>query len=361
MFCARGWIFSKAALVSAGFLGQTLPLLMSNKRSGCLWGALVIVLCLSLLFNLALVGKKSKRIGTELQGRLHKTEQLQERVLREGTGNERIVVIPVRGLISANVSGRIGVSMVEDVKIQLRQAEEDNQVKAVVLAIDSPGGEVTASDNLYNAVKRVRMRKPVVVSMGSMATSGGYYIACGGSYLMANPTTFTGSIGVIIQALRYNDLLEKIGVAPVTFKSGAFKDMLSGLREMTPEEKAYIQGLVMQTYGVFVGVVARERHLDEEKLRTGIADGRVVSGKDALDAKLVDGLGEIEDAYRKAKDLAKTPDAAVIAYEAQFSFSRIFQYLGEESRGKMEINLTQKLIPSLEPGRAYWLPDFYAP
>jgi len=196
--------------------------------------------------------------------------------------------------------------------------------------------------------------------MGSMATSGGYYTACGGSYLMAHPTTFTGSIGVIIQSLRYNELLEKIGVAPLTFKSGAFKDMLSGTREMTPEEKAYIQALVMQTYGIFVGVVAKERHLDEAQLRSGIADGRVVSGTDALEAKLIDGLGEIEDAYQKAKDLAKTPDATIIAYEVQFSFSRIFQYLNsEESSGKVEINVTQKLLPTLEPGRAYWLPGFY--
>ena len=336
---------------------------MSNKRSGCLWFALVIVLCVSLLVNVGLVAGKGKRISSELQGKLAKPERLEERVLHSGTGRDRIVVIPVRGLISSNVSGRIGASMVEDIKIQLRQAEEDDRVKAVVLAIDSPGGEVTASDILYNAVRRVRDHKPVVVSMGSMATSGGYYTACGGSYLMAHPTTFTGSIGVIIQSLRYNDLLGKIGIAPVTFKSGAFKDMLSGMREMTPEEKEYVQALVMQTYGIFLGVVAKERHLDEEKLRAGIADGRVVSGQDALEAKLVDGLGEIEDAYQKAKDMAKAPDATIMVYEAQFSWNRIFQRLdSEESNmgGKVEVNLTQKLLPALEPGRAYWLPGFYA-
>jgi len=335
---------------------------MSNKRSGCLWVALVIVLCLSLLMNVAQIGGRSKTIGGDFQAKLRRPTRLEERVLRSGSGKERIVVIPVRGLISSSVSGRISASMVEDIKLQLRQAEEDPKVKAVVLAIDSPGGEVTASDNLYNAVRRVRVHKPVVVSMGSMATSGGYYTACGGSYLMANPTTFTGSIGVIIQSLRYNDLLSKIGVSPVTFKSGAFKDMLSGTREMTDEEKAYIQKLVMQTYGIFVGVVAKERHLDEAQLRSGIADGRVVSGTDALEAKLIDGLGEIEDAYQKAKELAKAPNATIVAYEAQLSFSRIFQYLGsEESSGKVEINVTQKLLPALEPGRAYWLPGFYAP
>ena len=337
---------------------------MSNKRSGCLWVALVIVLCISLLANVALVGGRGKAVGRDFQTKLHKPTQLEERVVRSGSGKERIAVIPVRGLISSSASGRMGASMVEDVKMQLRQAAEDPKVKAVVLAVDSPGGEVTASDILYKAVRRVRdeSKKPVVVAMGSMATSGGYYTACGGSFLMAHPTTFTGSIGVIIQSLRYNDLLNKIGVAPLTFKSGAFKDMLSGTREMTPEEKAYIQALVMQTYGVFVGVVANERKLDEAQLRAGIADGRVVSGTDALAAKLIDGLGEIEDAYQKAKELAKAPDATIIAYEAQLSWSRIFQYLGsEEAAGKVEINVTQKLLPALEPGRAYWLPGFYAP
>ena len=336
---------------------------MSNKRFGCLWVALLLVLCLSLLVNIALVRNRGGHGGGEFSARAHKPQKLEERFLR-GTGNsrDRIVVIPVRGLISSSVAGRMTATMVDDIKLQLRQAEEDKNVKAVVLAIDSPGGEVTASDNLYNAVRRVRdiAKKPVVVSMGSMATSGGYYMACGGSYLMANPTTFTGSIGVIIQSLRYNDLLGKIGVVPVTFKSGAFKDMLSGTREMTEEEKAYIQKLVMQTYGVFVGVVAKERHLSEESLRAGIADGRVVSGTDALEAKLINGLGEIEDAYAKAKELAKAPNAAIVSYEAQFSLSRIFQYLGsEESRSKVEIDLTQKLLPALEPGRAYWLPGFY--
>ncbi len=335
---------------------------MSIKRSGCLWVALILVLGFSLLMNVALVAGKGKNVAKGLQVKSHEPQRLEERVLRAGEGKDRIVVIPVRGLISSGVSGKIGASMVDDIRIQLRQAELDSRVKAVVLAVDSPGGEVTASDNLYNAVRRVRAVKPVVVSMGSMATSGGYYTACGGSFLMANPTTFTGSIGVIIQSMRYNDLLNKIGVAPVTFKSGAFKDMLSGTREMSEEEKAYVQKLVMQTYGIFVGVVARERHLKEETLRSGVADGRVVSGTDALEAKLIDGLGEIEDAYEKAKELAKTPDATIVAYEAQFSLSKIFQYLGSEgeSNGKVEVNLTQKLLPVLEPGRAYWLPGFYA-
>ena len=337
---------------------------MSNNRSGCLWVALG-VLVVSVLLNLLLVVTlglkapvKAGKISTK------HLDPLEERLVEPGKGESRIALISLRGLISLSDTGRGGVK-VDWIKRQLQQAETDDSIKAIVLAIDSPGGEVTASDILYNAVRRARMRKPVVVSMGAMAASGGYYIACGGSYLMANETTFTGSIGVIIHLFRYNDLLGKIGVVPLTFKSGEFKDMLSGTREMTPAEKEYVQQLVMQTYGKFVGIVSRERKIPEDQLRSGIADGRVVTGKDALAAKLVNGLGEIEDAYKKARELAQAPDAPVIMYRQAMNFSTFFRSLGNDASeiapGKVEINLAQEILPQLEPGKAYLLPNYYAP
>ena len=334
---------------------------MSNKRSGCLWVALAIVLCISLVLNLVLVGRGKAMAGGMSSGE-RKPERLEEKVIVGGSGSARIAMIPVRGLISSGVSGRMGESMVDDIKAQLRQASEDSKVKAIVLAVDSPGGEVTASDIIYNAVLRARAHKPVVVSMGSLAASGGYYVSCAGSYILANETTFTGSIGVIIQAFRYNDLLGKIGVVPVTFKSGEFKDMLSGTREMTPAEKEYIQKLVMQTYGKFVGIVAKSRGLPEDQLRSGLADGRVITGKDAFEAKLVNGLGGVEDAYAKARELGKAPDAAVVSYEAPFHLGKFFRLFGgEAAQGKVEINLTQQLLPQLEPCKAYLLPSICVP
>ena len=338
---------------------------MSNKRFGCLGIGLVLLLGLSILLNFMLfAGLAKKGAKTLSAASAEGPDRLEEKTVETGEGG-RIAVIPVRGIISMSVSGRGASSMVDTIKAQLQQAEKDSSVKAVVLAVDSPGGEVTASDILYNAVRRVRDRKPVVVSMGSLAASGGYYISCGGTYLMASETTFTGSIGVIIQTFRFNDLLGKIGVVPVTFKSGEFKDMLSGMREMTPQEKEYVQKLVMETYGKFVGIVAKERKLPEEQLRSGIADGRVISGKDALEAKLINGLGEIEDAYKKARELGKAPKAAVITYEEAFKFSRFFRFFSSESSvsgvGKVEVNLVQPLIPQLEPGKAYLLPSFYVP
>ena len=335
---------------------------MSNNRSGSLWVALG-VLFLSILLNLLLAIAVLPKAQTEVSSSsLKKPERLREKVVEPGSGEGRIAMIPIKGVIGMNVGGSAR-SMVDSVKAQLRQAENDSKVKAVVLAIDSPGGEVTASDILYNAVRRVRAKKPVIVSMGSLAASGGYYIACGGTWLIANETTFTGSIGVIIQTFRYNELLGKIGVAPQTFKSGEFKDMLSGTREMTPAEKEYIQKMVMQTYGKFVGIVARERHLPEDQLRSGIADGRVVSGRDALDAKLVNALGEIEDAYAKARELGKAPDAPVVSYEEPMNFGALFRFFSDSSdssSGKVELKVGTPFVP-LEPGKAYQLPSIYVP
>lgn len=198
--------------------------------------------------------------------------------------------------------------------------------------------------------------------MGSLAASGGYYVACGAKWLVANETTFTGSIGVIMQTLNYQGLLGKVGLETVVFKSGKMKDMLSGARQLTEEEKAYIQGMIMQTYGKFVGIVARERNLPEDQLRTGLADGRVISGKDALDARLVDQLGEIEDAYAKARELGKAPGAAVIRYEAPFKLGKLLRFLGESDarKSKLELELSKVLAPRLEAGKLYFLPSFYA-
>src|SRR5438132_8868058 len=213
---------------------------------------------------------------------------------------DKIAVITMRGLISSSLPGNVTDSMVDDMRAALQQARDDSRVKAIVLEIDSPGGEVTASDEIYSAVVKTRARKPVVVYMDSLAASGGYYVSCGGNFLMANETTINGSIGVIIQTLNYEQLFNKIGLASVVFKSGKFKDILNGARPMTPEERELIQSFVMQTYDKFLGIVAKERSLPAEMLRNTIADGRILSGKEAFDDQLIDGLGELDDAFRKA-------------------------------------------------------------
>ncbi len=334
-----------------------------QNRLGCLSVFLFLALCVSLFVNFMIVVARSARVSGLSARSVPKFEE--QTVLPGKDSNEsKIALISLRGVISGSEAGSMGETMVDDLKLQLEQASSDEKVKAVVLFVDSPGGEVTASDIIYNAVKKVRdqAKKPVVVYMGSLAASGGYYVSCGGSYLIANDTTFTGSIGVIMQTLHYEDLFNKVGLQMITFKSGKFKDLLSGSRTLTDDEKTYVQGLVMQTYDKFLGIVSTERKLDKEALRTGLADGRVISGKDALEAKLIDATGSVEDAYAKAMELGKTKGATVIRYESAFKLGKLFRLLGQSDRNsKIEVNVTEALKPKLEAGRLYYLPSMFAP
>src|ERR1700758_1297830 len=263
----------------------------SDRRLGCLSIFLFVALCASLFVNFVLTIAAFQRVGgiREPEPIPRFREILLQRGARATT--DKIAVITMRGLISSSIPGNVTDSMVDDMRAALQQAREDSRVKAIVLEIDSPGGEVTASDMIYDAVTKTRAKKPVVVYMDSLAASGGYYVSCGGKYLMANETTITGSIGVIIQTLNYEQLFNKVGLASVIFKSGKFKDLLNGARPMTPEEREFVQNFVMKTYDKFLGIVARERNLPAEGLRNSIADGRILSGKEALEDKLIDGVG----------------------------------------------------------------------
>jgi protease-4 len=335
---------------------------MADRKLGCLSIFLFVALCASMFVNLVLMAAVFRRVGGVVRDQ-ETLPRFRELIIERGSsGNsEKVAVIMMRGLISSNLPGNIGDSMVDDLRAALQQARDDGRVKAVVLEIDSPGGEVTASDEIYNAVVKTRSRKPVVVYMDTLAASGGYYVSCGGKFLMANETTITGSIGVIIQTLNYEKLFDKIGLASVVFKSGKFKDMLNGARPMTPEERDYMQGFVMKIYDKFLGVVAKERNLPADNLRNTIADGRILSGKEALEHKLIDGIGQLEDAFAKAKQLGKAPGATVVKYGPPFSLSRFFRAFGEAGDSKIKLELPKELVPQLESGHAYLLPSFYAP
>jgi protease IV len=332
----------------------------ANRKLGCLSVFLFVALCASLFVNLLLTAAAFQRLGgiREPEAIPRFREILLERGARANT--DKIAVITMRGLISSSLPGTVTDSMVDDMRAALQQARDDSRVKAIVLEIDSPGGEVTASDAIYNALLKLRARKPVVVYMDSLAASGGYYVACGGKFLMASDTTITGSIGVIIQTLNYEQLFNKVGLASVVFKSGKFKDMLNGARPITPEERELVQSFIMKTYDKFLGIVAKERNLPADLLRNTIADGRILSGKDAYEHKLIDGLGELDDAFGKAKELGNAPDAKVVKYGPPFSLSRFLRIFGE-SDSKIELTLPKQLIPQLESGRAYFLPSYYAP
>src|SRR5690242_13363209 len=334
---------------------------MANRKLGCLTLFLFVALCASAILNIFLAIAFLGRVTTGAVREEPMTKFREIIVQRGGSGaSDRIAVIVLRGLISSSVPGSASDNMVDDLRAALQQAREDSRVKAIVLEIDSPGGEVTASDVIYNAVVKTRARKPVVVYMDSLAASGGYYVSCGGKYLMANETTITGSIGVIIQTLNYEQLFNKVGLAAVVFKSGKFKDMLNGARPITPEERELVQSFVMKTYDKFLGIVAKERGVPADILRNSIADGRILSGQDALDHKLIDGLGQLNDAFAKARELGHSPDAKIVKYAPPFTLSRIFRAFGQTD-SKIELQLPRQLLPQLESGRAYFLPSYYAP
>src|SRR3982751_4703305 len=332
----------------------------SDRRLGCLSIFLFVALCASLFVNFVLMIAAFQRVGGIREA--EPIPRFREVLLQRGgrATTDKIAVITMRGLISTSIPGNVSDSMVDDLRAALQQVREDSRGKAVVLEIDSPGGEVTASDEIYSAVVKTRAKKPVVVYMDSLAASGGYYVSCGGKFLMANETTITGSIGVIIQTLNYEQLFNKIGLASVVFKSGKFKDMLNGARPITPEEREFVQSFVMKTYDKFLGIVAKERNLPADILRNGIADGRILSGREALDNKLIDGLGELDDAFAKAKQLGNAPDAKVVKYGPPFSLARFLRVFGQ-SDSKIELQLPKQLVPQLESGRAYFLPSYYAP
>jgi protease-4 len=207
---------------------------------------------------------------------------------------EKVAVIPVNGLISDS----------ESTIEQLKRFVKDDSIKAIVLRINSPGGGVAPSQEIYEEVKKARAKKPVIASMGALAASGGYYIACAAQRVYANPGTITGSIGVIMPFMNVKDLVEKIGLKGMTVKSGAFKDMGSPLRDMTPREQELLQGVVDNVHLQFVNAVAEGRNLDRNDVLR-IADGRIFTGEQAKELGLVDVLGNLEDAISDAGRLGK--------------------------------------------------------
>jgi protease-4 len=197
---------------------------------------------------------------------------------------DKIAIIEIRGVITQS-SGIIE---------EINQYQEDEGVKAIILRIDSPGGGVGPAQEIHREILKVKSKKKVVTSMGSVAASGGYYIACASDLIIANPGTITGSIGVIMEFANIEELFKKIGIKGVVLKSGEHKDIGSPFREMTPEEKKIIQGVIDNVHQQFVQAVAKGRKMEQEKVMQ-IADGRILTGEQAKQIGLVDQIGNLQD------------------------------------------------------------------
>lgn len=216
---------------------------------------------------------------------------------------EKIGVIPIEGAISKS----------ETVVSQLVEFNKDRSVKAIILRVNSPGGGVAPSQEIYREILKTREKKKIVASMGSVAASGGYYVSSAADKIVASPGTLTGSIGVLMEFLRYQELMEKIGVDIEVLKSGEFKDLGSPHRRLTEQDREIVQTLIFDIQSQFVEAVAQGRNLPVERVRE-IADGRIISGSQGLELGLVDQLGNFQDAVDLAKSLAGIKGEPTLVY-----------------------------------------------
>ncbi|MBS4027801.1 MAG: signal peptide peptidase SppA [Ignavibacteriales bacterium] len=230
------------------------------------------------------------------------------------TGTEEEVVGSGQKIAVVEVFGPIYSS--EDIVRQLKKYRDNSTIKAILVHVNSPGGGVAASQEIYESIKRTDEKKPVIVSFSSVAASGGYYIACGARTIVANPGSITGSIGVISQFWEVNKLLDKIGVKSNTVKGGKMKDSGNPFREMTDDERKNFQALADDIHSQFMDAVGEARNFTHEEV-LAIADGRVFSGKMAYKLKLVDTLGTFDDAVRIASDAAGIDGEPAIVKEVE--------------------------------------------
>lgn len=265
---------------------------------------------------------------------------------------KHVALIRVDGVITAG-KGQAGIFSgstcgSEDLIAQLEKARKNKSVAAIVLRINSPGGSPAGSEEVYNEIMRVRKAgKIVYTSMADVAASGGYYIASASDRIYADSSTLTGSIGVIWDITDMSGLYKKIGFNPQVIKSGKFKDIGSSNRPLTPEEKALLQSIVMETYGQFVNAVAEGRHIPVADVKK-IADGRVLTGSQAMRVKLVDRLGGMHEAVRAAAGAGGIKgEPKVVEYKHKTSFSDLFSMESERAATEAERAIGKQFIDQL--------------
>lgn len=304
---------------------------VTGKRGRSVWfwiGMAVIVLVLlcslglNMLLGILLVG--GAFVGPDAG--VDPVHVFRERFV-SGSGRDKVLLIPLEGIISSCSSrGLWGRNdTVSEIRTRFRKASGDKNIRAILLVIDSPGGEITASDIIHEEI--VKMRKSgrkVVAELGDVAASGGYYCAAPCDFILAHPTTITGSVGVIIRSANIEGLFEKFGIQDVTIKSGPEKDILSPTRPMTEKEREILQTIIDEMLDRFLQVVAEGRGLDAAELEE-IASGNIYTGEQALSLKLVDAIGYREDAIEKVKQLLGLIELKVVRYERVYTLKDILR------------------------------------
>jgi protease IV len=321
---------------------------MNGKR----WAALGIAAALffvSVMINF-LSAFAFKGVETDISELIAATEiPFTEEVIQEGNEMKKIVVLDVNGVIqdtndAESLFQAAGYNHQGFMK-RLDFIKEDNSVKGIILKVNSPGGGVVESAEIHNKLLEIQKetKKPVYVSMGSMAASGGYYISAGAKKIFASEETMTGSLGVIMQGINYEGLAEKYGVDFVTIKSGQYKDIMSPTRQMTEEERQILQKMIDNSYEGFVKVIAEGRKMTTDQVKK-IADGRIYDGRQAKELNLIDGFGYLEDVIEQMMEQEKLKDAKVVRYTEQIGFGsllnlKVQKFIGADSEmaGLMDI------------------------
>ena len=345
-----------------------------GRKSGAGWMVATILLACAL--GLSLMGNFVSAIfSVPTTGSSMTAPGFQEVVLEDNDSRNKVAVIVLDGIISGQSFDASGYNLVSYIEDQLEACTEDDRVRAVLLKVNSPGGEVLASDEIYRLIADFQETtgKPVIASMGSLAASGGYYISAPCRWIVAHELTITGSIGVIMSGYNWRGLMDKVGVQPMVFKSGDLKDMLSPDKrpdEITSEERELVQGMVMETFDRFKTVIkeGRTRAADANDGEGRVladnweqfADGRIISGKEAHRLGLVDELGNFDAAIERALELAGISSANLIAYRQPFRLGMLFRLLGESESRTVKLDLGVKL-PQIESGRLYFLPPHFVP
>ena len=326
-----------------------------------MWISLILMGCL-LLGGFLIVLMFASTAGMSMS--TNDGSSYDEVILRNNDSKNKIAVIDLSGLIASFSVDASGHNMIESLRRQFEWANNDDDVKAILFRINSPGGEVLASDKIADIVRE--SKKPVISVMGALAASGGYYVAAPSDWIVAHELTITGSIGVIMSGYSIRNLMDKVGVQPIVFKSGKHKDMLSlGKREedITPEERKIVQDMIDETFERFKKIVREGRDMDNRDTENGesleenwesFADGRILSGNMALAQGFVDELGDLDTGYERVLSLVGISDANLTQYRQPLNLANLFSLFGKSNTKEIKIDLGVD-IPKLKAGRLYFL------
>lgn len=341
-----------------------------NLRSGCCLGVIITISMIIFLAVIGFIGLFAVKVffsnaGLDISTANNDNNFEEKRISGKSSSDNKIIVLHINGVIQGgkadsnfdSASGGDASSLCR----RLKKIEKDEDLKALILYVNTPGGEVVAADRIYHAVMELKKKRkiPVVAWFDSMAASGGYYVGCSADWIVSHELCTTGSIGVVIQSYKYYDLFKKIGIESEPYHYGKLKDILSGSRPTTPEEKEIINNYVKVVYDRFIQVVVKGRkELTVKKIANSeIGDSRIFLGIQAKKLGLVDQLGYFEDSVKKAAELAKLKDYKVVVNRPKISFLSLF---GVESKAPdVNINLpgTRSSSPKieLEPGKFYYI------